>query len=346
MGDDRSFFVLEHRDEVQWRGIIDSFPSAHIFHTWEWAAVFADAYGHRPYLVCEGTPTDVVSFIPVSCVPRPFGRSPVVSMPYSDFAGPVSRGGSSDGLLPRLPALVGSRSVEIRSESDVIGEGEETEFCTFRFDLPGTEEEMLKLLPSKSVRYPIRKATRDGLSVRPADAADIPAFHRLVNLTRRRHGLPTPPLKFYRAVHRHLLDTGLGSLLLAENSDGKTVAGSLFLWHGDKAYYKYSAGDPALSPGNAGHLLLWEGVREAIRRGIVQIDLGRISRDNTGLAGFKKHWGGVPMPLHYFIVRADGSMTSLPVGGPGGLHLVKGLFRTLPPILSRVAGDLIYRYFS
>ncbi len=79
MGDDQNFFIIEHSDRELWHEVTGSFAGVHIFHSWEWSAAFVDAYGHRPVLVCEGTPGNVVSFIPVSLVPRPFGRFPAVS---------------------------------------------------------------------------------------------------------------------------------------------------------------------------------------------------------------------------------------------------------------------------
>lgn len=328
-----------------WREAIGAYPGATVFHSPEWASVFQAAYGHRPVLVCGKDPDGGPFAVPISIVPRPFGRAKLVSMPYSDFAGPLSSPGK--GAVAALMAAEALGSiVEVRTDLDIAGTGEPSVYSTYRIDLPSDAEEMLHRLPKKSVRYAIGRAERDGVSVRRGGPGDEAAFHRMIGETRRRHGLPTPPLPFYRELFTRMVEPGHGSLYMASGTDGSLVAASLFLWHGERGYYKYSAGNRSQAAGNASHLLLWYGVREAIERGCLEFDLGRVSRTNRGLADMKRRWCGEEIPLFYVTVAPDGRMEPVDDGEGLLLRSMRAILPVMPSALSRLAGGLVYRYFS
>jgi len=284
--------------------------------------------------------------MPVSFVPGICGKSSYVSMPYSDFAGPLFKEDLPAEFLYGVLKELGANSVEIRTEIPLNDIEAKQEYSTYRMDLPENEDELLRQLPSKSVRYSIRRARSDGFTVRKAVAKDIPLFHRLMNLTRRRHGLPTPPLKFYTSLYNNILDIGNGTLFIAETASGEPAAASLFLWFGEMGYYKYNASDPNIHVGNANHLLLWGGMKEGICRKCRTVDLGRVSRSNEGLIRFKEHWLGKRVPLHYVNVLSDGSIEPISGGESVFFKLTKRIFTKMPAGFSRVAGNILYRYFT
>lgn len=284
--------------------------------------------------------------MPVSLVPGLLGKSSFVSMPYSDFSGPLFKEDFPAEFLLGVLRELSANSVEIRTEIPLINVKGELEYSTYRMDLPESEDGLLGQLPSKSVRYSIRKARSDGFTVRKAEAKDISMFHRLMNLTRRRHGLPTPPIKFYTSLYNNILNIGNGTLFIAETSSGEPAAASLFLWFGEMGYYKYNASDPNIRVGNANHLLLWEGMKEGIRRKCRTFDLGRVSRSNEGLIKFKEHWLGKRVPLYYVNVVSDGSIKPISGDESGIFKLSKRIFANMPAGFSRIAGNILYRYFA
>ena len=337
--------ILDPSPAGPWGEAVAIHPGATVFHSPEWAKVFQAAYGHRPFLVCGEDPDGAPFAVPVSIVSGPFGRTGLVSMPYSDFAGPLSAPGMGAVAAGTAAEALG-RAVEIRSEMDIAGTGKPSAFSTYRIDLPSDAGEMLQRLPKKSVRYAIGRAERDGVSVRRGDPGDAAAFHGMMGETRRRHGLPTPPLSFYRELFARMVEPGHGSLYMASGADGTLIAASLFLWYGRRGYYKYSAGDRSRSAGNAAHLLLWHGVREAIQRGCSDFDLGRVSRGNRGLADMKIRWCGEEVPLYYVTVAPDGGIE--PVDAREGLLMraMRAVIPVMPAAVSRMVGSLVYRYFS
>lgn len=342
----RNLFAVGLDAKEQWNAIIAEFQHSHVFHSWGWAKTFAEAYKHEPVLLCYGTQESIEVALPVSRVFRPFGKSFFVSMPYSDFAGPLFHSEIPEELWARILEELDTEEIEIRSEMLFHSLEVQRNYSTYRIDLPDNEQEMLANLPTKSVCYPIRKARKDGFRIKSGIYNDVHFFYELMSLTRRKHGLPTPPFRFYQALYRNVIEPGNGTIYIAENAQKNPVASSLFLWHGDTGYYKYNASDPAAKVGNANHLLLWEGVSEAIQRKCCFFDLGRATSTNKGLVQFKKHWLGREVPLNYAYVRSNNSIESIPSGGSKTLLFSQKIFQLLPVFFSKIAGNCIYRYFS
>lgn len=337
-------FAVSPDDASLWEKIISEFSEASVFHTWRWARTFAQAYGHKPCLCCLEDDSKIHAVMPVSIVNRPLGRKFAVSMPYSDFTGPLGNW-NSDDFLTRLPAFLGVENLGIRTDIE-FPSMQPSFFSTYRLELPDNPDGLLNKLSSKAVRYPIRKAGKDGLKVTEANREDIREFYRLMRITRSMHGVPTPPLSFYQILYKNLIETGNGSLLLARNIKEKVVAGSLFLWYEKKAYYKYSASEPSVRSSGPGHLLLWEGIKRAIERGCTVLDLGRVSAKNKGLAAFKRHWLGEESPLWYFSIGKDGNISTIEQNESMIERLVSGIIKSTPPSISGLAGKMIYRYFA
>ena len=339
-------YTISLDQKNQWETLISVFKYSRIFHSWNWAKTFADAYGHNPVLICFGKDGIADFVLPVSEVKRPFGKSYFVSMPYSDFAGPLFKNSISDELWIKILEELDSDEIEIRSDIQLFDISDKSDFSTYRISLPSSLEEMQANLPSKSVRYPIRKARRDGFSVRRGLYEDVSLFHHLMSITRRKHGLPTPPLKFYQALYRNVIQPGNGTMYIAENLNGKPVASSLFLWHKEMGYYKYNASDRVASVGNANHLLLWEGVSEAIERKCSSFDLGRASSTNQGLIKFKKHWLGKEVVLQYVHVHSNSSFEAITSEESKVFVISQKVFHRFPVFLSKIVGTHIYKYFS
>ena len=163
----------------------------------------------------------------------------------------------------------------------------------------------------------------------------------LLALTRRRHGVPPQPFSFFRAVQRHLLAAGHGTLFLARHND-RPVAGVLCLRFGNHVVYKYGASDDHGRDLRANHRAMWEAIRHYAATGATTFDFGRSSLSNEGLRRFKAGWGASAHILAY--ERHDGptgALLSVPDAAEGWHNRV---FRALPLSASRVIGHLLYRH--
>ena len=191
------------------------------------------------------------------------------------------------------------------------------------------------------VRRDIRKAEREGVTIRRAEAScDLTeVFYALHARTRRRLGVPVQPRRFFELLWTRIIEPGLGFVLLAYSGD-VPVAGAVFLaWNGTIAY-KYSASDPAfwrLCPNN---LVIWTAIRWGCENGYRSFDFGRTDNENAGLRGFKSAWGATEEELYYATIgdaRTEPSKHRLE-------RAAAAVIRRSPLWVCRTAGAVLYKY--
>ena len=197
---------------------------------------------------------------------------------------------------------------------------------------------------SENTRRNIRKACNDGVLVRREDNADgMKEFYRLHCMTRKRHGVPPPPFRFFQKIVEHVLERGYGRLLLA--SLGETViAGAFYILYGDRAVYKYGASDPRFMGHGANHSLMWEAITLFASEGYYELHFGRTDQEDEGLRRFKKSWGASETPLAYYRYDLDRNRFISGIE-PRGRSSRKLLSKMPVPFL-RVTGGILYRHIG
>ncbi len=175
---------------------------------------------------------------------------------------------------------------------------------TLILDLTKSEEEILAEMKPKT-RYNIRLAQRKGVVVRQGvGQKDLDLFLSLVKETSRRDGFKIHPEFYYQKMVDFLGTEGLLKIFLAEFK-GKVLAANLVLFLGKRATYLHGASSNEYRNVMAPHLLQWEQILEAKRRGCKEYDFWGIRtesriknqelRDNEtweGISRFKKGFGG------------------------------------------------------
>jgi CelD/BcsL family acetyltransferase involved in cellulose biosynthesis len=137
-----------------------------------------------------------------------------------------------------------------------------------------------------------------------------------------------------------VIRTGLGWALIVE-TEGRPVAAAVFLaWNGT-VIYKFGASDESAWRLRPNHLLFWHAIRTACEQGYQWFDFGRTDAGQNGLRDFKRSWGTAEEPLAYSTLGGGLRGTSVagwvaPALGPAIKHG--------PPVLCRVAGEILYRY--
>jgi len=336
-----------------WSSLIRGHPDATVFHQPEWAQVLEAAYGFRPRYFLLRHRGGGVSGIPLFEVGGLGKRGKNVSLPFSDVGGPLLSPGQdpSDLVAVLLDVMGEGVRLELRmlEGPELPGFSLSEEFCTFVIDLDADAETLRKRFQKSSTQRSIKAAERGPLKVRHGRSeADMRAFYRLNLLTRRRHGVPPQPYRFFSRLWESLAPAGMLTLLLAE-VDQKPAAGMIVLHSGQTHYYKYGASDPGMLFLRPNHLLMWEAIRLAVRAGVKRFDLGRTWRGNASLLRFKKSWGAREVPLRYWTHpprNGSGGFagTFLSEGGLG-YALIAGGWRRLPLPLTRLGGAF-YKLFA
>jgi hypothetical protein len=168
-------------------------------------------------------------------------------------------------------------------------------------------------------------------------------FVRLNAMTRKDHGLPPQPRRFFRHVCDHILSNNMGFIVLA-SWRGAVIAANVYFHFGNQVIYKYGASDKAWQHLRASNLVMWEAIKHAAGMGCKSLCLGRTEPENEGLRQFKAGWGIPESVMNYYRydLRKDAFVKAPRVVSP----FSKKLFNKLPLPALNALGAILYRHMG
>ncbi len=363
--------ILDPVAAPNWDESLAEHPNATIFHTAAWAKVLVGTYGFTPRYVVQRRDGRLIGLLAMMESGSRWRGRRCISLPFTDGCPPLLPQGSRASDTSQAPGFdFGPRSsLETSALSEPLlsaalrtAEARQCRFIELRdcevwtrgllpsvvfhghvIPLHASEEPQLQQC-SPSMRRALRKAVRSPLRLKEGrEWADVEAYYGLHCLTRQRHGLPPQPLGFFRNIHRHLIQKGLGFVILALDGDSP-VAGAVFFGFGRSALYKFGASADTHLDLRPNNLVLWEGIRRCAELGFSALDLGRTSLDNQGLRRFKLGLGGEERLIQY--VRQDVRLGCVVVTPDRAQGWHNRVFRRLPRPISRALGAVMYRFVS
>jgi len=278
-------------------------------------------------------------------------RPRLVSLPFSDHVDTLL---DDPGELPSLIALLKAgqskgqwRSIELRPPANPgavtswTGFGDGQSYFLHRLDLRPDLGELFRGLQKDSIQRKIRRAEREGLVCDEGRSeSHLDTFYRLTVMTRRRHGLPPPPLEWFRNV---LACLGEHVLIRVIRKEDRPIAAILTLHFKQTMVYKYGCSDARFHNLGAMPFVLWKTIMDAKRWGATELDLGRSDPGNVGLTTFKERFGAVRSVLTYKKFP-DRGLRVFGDAWSGGV--AKRIFGALPRGLQVMAGRLIYPHIG
>ena len=331
-----------------WDAQVAALPGAGFFHSSAWARVLHATYGYQPIYLAETASNRLQSLLPLMEVDSWLTGRRGVSLPFADAVEPLCATAESfQQLWTAALALAAERRwkyLECRGGKKWLPAAPtSTSFLNHQLNLTVGEPALLSGCED-SVRRALRKAERSTLTVEFAQSlAAMEVFYRLLEQTRRRHGVPPQPFPFFAHISSEVLAQKKGWVVIARQ--GKIpVAGAVFFHHGRTAIYKFGASDEAYQHLRANNLVMWRAIQHYAREGYASLDFGRTSLDNAGLRKFKLGWGTQEERIDYYrYERARAGFITVR-DEASGWH--NRLFRALPLPLSRLAGSLLYRHIA
>ena len=340
-----SLEVVDPTGIPDWDERLACHPDATIFHTAAWARVLSETYGYTPSYFTSIEEGRLVALLPFMEIRSWLTGTRGVSLPFTDECAFI--------LPDRIPFDEAAREVISRARSrrwrtiEYRGRGmwnlpASAEYLAHELDLtPG--EEMVSSQFRPNVQRNIRKAEREGISVAPdSTPAGVREFYRLNCMTRREHGLPPQPVRFFENLRSHIMEQGFGTLLLARYK-GSAVAGAVFLHFAGKAVYKYGASDRRCQELRPNNLVFREGIRDLCGKGVRTLSFGRTDLHHEGLRQFKLSWGAVERTLQYAKYDVT-SRTYLSFKKYRGAIPWESVMSKLPVPVLRLIGRVAYRH--
>lgn len=150
----------------------------------------------------------------------------------------------------------------------------------------------------KGTRYSIKKAGQDGVTIEQgSDIADLEKFWQIYQSTSQRQGF-VPFSQKYLSNEFTTLVKDNQCLLFFGRYQGKIISSAFIIFCHGSAFYHHGASLPETNKIPAAHLVLWQAIGEAKKRGCNFFNFWGISPDNQpthpwfGLSFFKKGFGG------------------------------------------------------
>jgi hypothetical protein len=331
-----------------WDSLVEAHPGSSFFHRAAWARVLHETYGHLPVYFCRFVDEQLEELFPIMEVSSPWAGCRGVSLPFTDVCFPLKTTKDGRRVLYELAMEHGRRrnwkTLECRgNEPAWEGASPSLAFYGHVIDLGHGQEALFKEFDG-AVRRGIRKAVRTGLRVEFSNCFDsIRTFYALHCLTRRRHGLPPQPLRFFENVARYVLALGHGFVATMRWED-KPIAAAVFFHHRREAFYKFGASDYAFQQLRPNNILLWEAIKRYADNRFDRLHLGRTSLTNEGLRRFKLGFGAREERIEYY--NYDFVRQTFVKGVDRSTGLFRWPFVYMPLPALRLAGEILYPHLS
>lgn len=334
--------------DPRWSALVNQDKRASIFHHRSWLEALHRTYGYRPIVLTTCGPEVDLSNGVVFCEVDSWltGRR-LVSLPFSDHCERLAELSEFNQILSFLHVkmrtgklqYVECRPLSASQEPHLVWPS--AEFAFHSLDLRRSKEELFAGLHKDSIRRKVQRATREGLSCRRGASQDlVESFYRLFVMTRRRHGLPPTPYRWFRTLVECLGDRA--QIYLALKGE-EPVAGLFVLKHRKKLVYKYGGSVQSVSNLGGTPFLFWKVIEDGKSEGFEELDLGRSDLDNKGLITFKDRLGGKMALLRYWRLGA----TALPKSFPGWMSgFAKRALAHSPDAVRIQLGNMLYRHLG
>lgn len=340
--------IVRPSDHPDWNTLLDAEAGFSIFHTAEWADILTRSYGYRPaYFVCRGE-KGVESLLAVMEVKSRLTGIRGVSLPFTDACEPVTADAQTFQKLWDQAVSLGRKRkwkyLEIRGgQNHLADKPSSAVHIGHRLDLArGTDAIYAGL--RDSTRRNIKKARSEKVEVNIANT--LPAmedFCRLNAMTRKEHGLPPQPHRFFQQLYDRVISRDMGFIARASVAN-TIVAANVYLHFGREVVYKYGASDKQFQHLRANNLVMWESIKWSCDRGFQSLNFGRTEPEHKGLLQFKAGWGANPYQIFYY--RYDLKKNSFIADLPGVHPLAKKVFNKLPSPVLKTLGGILYRHMG
>ena len=338
--------LLDLTDQ-RWLAFVTAHPQASIFHHPDWSNLLAKCYGFRPFvLVVQDRTGSISAGTPLMEIQSLITGRRWVSLPFTDYCPPLYRDQGSLNLLTRELVRLEQNGniprIEVRWElppQPLIQV--DCQYVLHTIEL-NADPEVNAHLFHRTQRQNIRTAEKKGVQIDRGDSLDqLRVFYHLHCLTRRRHGIPVQPWRFFELIFHNLIKKSLGFIMLAYQGNHPLAAG-LFLHWQQTLTYKYAASGEEGQSLRPNHLLTWTAIRWGCKNGFRILDFGRTDLTDDGLRTFKNRWGSAELPLTY------STLSSKPIQTSSGILMssMQSVIQKSPVWVCRAAGEILYKHFA
>ena len=348
--------------DKQWDAFVKQHPEGTIFHLTDYLSCLQSESGEELYkIACVDDSNNIVGIFPLlSTKGFPFkigglvGSSRLSSLPRTPTGGPLAS--SSRIMINLLDESIKiqnqnpTKTLQIKSFSDNI----EIHFKnlykvhwrdSYITNLPKDPNSEIKFGDASNhstIKRCIKKAIKNGLTTRyTEDKKDLKYWFGLYLDTMKHHVTPARSLNYFENLWERLIPQGYMKLIIAEQND-KILAGSLLFYFKDTVIYAFNGSDRNYFEFRPNDLLHWTAIEDAIKQNYRYYDLGEVSKNNDGLAKYKKKWGAEIVPIYHYYYPQPDKLKFDDIDEGAATKMKKTLWNILPLKVTAQIGKWVY----
>ncbi len=315
--------IKEIEDKKEWENFAINFDKRTFLNSWNWGE-FRKSIGDRIYRRGLWLDGKLEALFFTSIVHSKKGKFLLV--PHA----PLIKESSIKDLLPEI--IKDLRSIAKKERASfiriaplwdekvskrVLGDFVKSQSSVFpekswQLDLSLEEDAILSGM-KKNTRYSIRKALKDK-TLEIVEEDDINHFYEIYKKTSLRQRFKPFSFDYLEKEMQSFLEDNQAKIFLAKKGDKFVSAAFVVFWQGI-AFYHHGAS--SANSGFASHLIQWQIIKEARKRGCHKYNFWAIAPNEdknhpwAGLTFFKKSFGGqeisysqardIPIKLNYWI---------------------------------------------
>jgi hypothetical protein len=339
--------IINPIDYPGWDDLLLSSCDESFFHTSAWASVLAESYSYRPLYFTQISDNRISILFTVMAVNSFLTGKRGVCLPFTDFCSPIIT--DAETFKAAIKHIInygrnaGWKYIDFRGGAEHMQDAVPSlSHYAHDLDLKQDEKQLFDNLRDNTRRN-IKKAFKEGLEVRLENSFEsVKEFFRLNCMTRKRHGLPPQPYRFFKKIYEHVISKKKGFVSLAVHKE-KIIAGAVFFHFGKEAIYKYGASDMGYSHLRPNNLVMWEAIKWYLNNGFENFSFGITEPENEGLLQFKRSWGAKEKMINYYKYNiGKAAFEKDEFRGRTSYTF----FQKMPLPLLKLTGALIYRHFG
>jgi hypothetical protein len=310
--------------------------------------VLHESYGYKPLYFASFENGKLSCLMPFMEINSWLTGRRGVSLPFTDFCDSIAPDAKcfQDAVeeIKEYGRKESWKTIEWRGNGGYFAEASTcSSYYSHTLEPSGSEEQIFSGFKSNTRRN-INKAVKEGVSVEVGGTLEtVKSYYRLHCITRRDHGLPPQPFSFFKKIYEHVIAAGNGFTVLAFLKDF-CVAGAVYLHFGKAAVYKFGASNKKFQHLRPNNLVMWEAIRECVKRGFRSFSFGRTEPDNEGLLQFKRGWNPEEEQVSYY--KYDLKKNSFQTESIGVKGFYNQIFNITPIPVLRLVGTAMYKHLG
>ena len=343
----------------EWSNYLQVNNSATVYHTLEWRSVLEEVFRYKThYLVCRDDRGNVVGVIPLAFVKSWITGSRVVSLPLSQYGGPLTTDeGALATVLEYLRGYLekGFEYVRMRNR-DALNEDAVASFCLKTSDyfsrcfIPLAHrslDDVWKSMDKGSVRWAINQSRKHGIIVDSCnDMNDVNRIRDLMYQTCKRHGTPAYPAQLLNAIMNRLAANNFAKVFVARLQE-KIVAALVLFTMSKEGIYAYNFSDEKYLDSYPNNALLWAAIKWSMDNELRLFDMGISSPHDKELFAFKMRWGATAAKLHDYFIGANEQLVSAPDRRSSRKYAsATTIWKLIPGLLANRLGPRLIRHLE